>query len=144
MSIIKWVLITAGGLFMLSIAGCLGIAGYYGSASAEQLSLADLSAGSDFRPGERDTFVKGCKTGLSRNGASSRIDAMCECLADHGDSMSRFERLTMTAALNGDVRQVIGLAKGIVKVGANQDEIENMRAGIDTRLKGVLQRCSKS
>ena len=95
MAVIKWVLIVAGGLFIVSIAGCLGVAGYLGSAEAEAMSVRDLEPGGDFSPGEREAFIKSCEKGLSKPGTSSQTTRLCECIANHGDHLSRFERLAM-------------------------------------------------
>ena len=138
MTVLKWLLIIFGVLFIAFMAVVIG--GYYWASTVKSLKLtaADLDVGGSYPPEERQALLGACqKSGVAGANASS-----CTCVADKaGSQSSRFERLAVTAALESNATMIMALTKGLIASGVAKDKVEAMEKDSKARVDGLLKSC---
>lgn len=136
MEFIKWTLIIIGGVVVVLVGGCFSTIGYFATAPAEKMSLNDLNVGSRSQPGEREALAAACNKKLNNT-------SFCACVVEEAEySMSRFERLGVTAAFDGNVRRIVGYAKGLTNAGARAEDIEDSKRTQTDRIGTAMRRCA--
>lgn len=139
MSVLKWLLIIVGVLFLAFLAVVVG--GYYWASNVEtvKISAQDIEVGGPYPEEERQALVNSCKKNIET--PAGEQDA-CACIADKaGTDLSRFERLALTAGFEGSATKIVGLTKGLIGSGLPQAEIDAMEANSKTRIDTVLKAC---
>jgi hypothetical protein len=139
MTVLKWVLIVVGVLFLAFIAIIVG--GYYWASTVESVKLdaADLKVGGSYTPAERQALLDACQTRMKAPAADENA---CTCLADRaGTELSRFGRLALTAGFEGSPTQIVALTKGLAGSGIPQADVEAMQAGSKTRISDLMKSC---
>ena len=138
MTVLKWLLIIFGVLFIAFMAVVIG--GYYWASTVEgvKLTAADLEVGGPYPPEERQALLGACqKSGIAGADANS-----CTCVADKaGSQSSRFERLAVTAALESNATMIMALTKGLIASGIAKDKVEAMEKDSKGRIDGLLKTC---
>jgi hypothetical protein len=139
MSVLKWLLVIFGVLFLAFIAVVVG--GYYWASSVESVKLdaADIKIGGAYPADERKALLDACnkneKVAPTEKGA-------CTCIADKaGTDFSRFERLALTAGLEGSPTKIVALTKGLIDSGIPQTQVDDMQAGSKTRINDLMKAC---
>ena len=139
MTVLKWLLIIFGVVFLAAIAALVG--GYYWASTVESVKLtaADLEIGGSYPPEERQALLGACEKSVQ----GSKTDAnACTCIAEKaGSEFSRFERLALTAGLEGSPTKIVALTKGLIEGGIAQDKVEAMEKGSKARIDGLLKSC---
>jgi hypothetical protein len=139
MTVLKWLLIIFGVVFLAAVAALVG--GYYWASTVEsvRLTAADLEIGGSYPPAERQALLGACEKSVQ----GSKTDAnACTCIADKaGLEFSRFERLALTAGLEGSPTKIVALTKGLIGGGIAQDKVEAMEKGSKERIDGLLKTC---
>jgi hypothetical protein len=139
MSVLKWLLIIVGVLFIAFLAIVVG--GYYWASNVETVKITaqDIEVGGAYPEEERQALVASCKRNIET--PAGEQDA-CACIADKaGTDLSRFERLALTAGFEGSATKIVGLTKGLIGSGLPQAEIDAMEANSKTRIDTVLKAC---
>ena len=139
MTVLKWLLIIFGVLFIAFMAVVIG--GYYWASTVESVKLtaADLEVGGPYPPEERQALLGACQK--SAHGSATDPNA-CTCIADKaGSEFSRFERLALTAGLEGSPTKIVALTKGLIEGGIAQDKVDAMEKGSKERIDGLLKTC---
>lgn len=139
MSVMKWVLVAAGVLFVAFLAVVIG--GYYWASNVESVKITpeDIKVGGSYPPGERQALIDSCK---KNEKVPADEQGACTCIADKaGTDLSRFERLALTAGFEGSATKIIGLTKGLIDSGIPEAEVDAMEADSKTRIDKVLSAC---
>jgi hypothetical protein len=139
MSVLKWLLIIVGVLFLAFLAIVVG--GYYWASNVETVKITaeDIKVGGPYPDDERQALVASCKKNIET--PASEQDE-CACIAEKaGTDLSRFERLALTAGFEGSASKIVGLTKGLIGSGLPQAEIDAMEANSKTRIDSVLKAC---
>jgi hypothetical protein len=139
MSVLKWVLVIFGVLFLAFIAVIVG--GYYWASTVESVKLdaTDLKVGGDYSPAERQSLLDACQKNMK---APPSDKSACTCIADRaGTEFSRFERLVLTAGFEGSPTKIVALTKGLIASGIPQADVDSMQADSKTRINGLMKSC---
>jgi hypothetical protein len=139
MSVLKWILVVFGVLFLVVLAVVIG--GFYWASTVESVRLTadDIKVGGDYPPEERQALLDACHKSLKSAAADK---GACTCLADKaGTEFSRFERLVLTAGFDGSPTQIVALTKGLVDSGIPEEEVDSVAAGSETRVNDLMQAC---
>jgi hypothetical protein len=139
MTLLKWVLVVVGVLFLAFIAVIVG--GYYWASTVESVKLdaADLKVGGAYSPADRQTLLDACQKNMK---APPDDKSACTCIADRaGTELSRFERLALTAGFEGSPTKIVALTKGLAGSGIPQADVESMQADSKTRIDGLMKSC---
>lgn len=139
MTVLKWLLVIFGVLFLAFLAVVIG--GYYWASTVESVKLSpeDIKVGGAYPPEERQTLLDACRMNLKTPAADK--DA-CICIADKaGTEFSRFERLALTAGFEGSATKIVALTKGLMDSGIPQAEVEAMEAGSKKRIDDLMAAC---
>jgi hypothetical protein len=139
MTVLKWVLVAAGVLFLAFIGIVVG--GYYWASTVESVTItkADLDVGGSYPPQEREELLASCLKSMKAPPGES---AICTCIADRaGTQFSRFERLVLTAGFEGSPTRIVALTKGLMDSGISQSEGEALEAGSQQRINDLMKAC---
>jgi len=139
MTIMKWVLVILGVLFLAFLAVVVG--GYYWASTVESVKLdaADLKVGGDYPPDERQALLDSCQKNMKKPAADA---GACTCIADKaGTDFSRFERLVLTAGFEGSATKIVALTKGLIDSGLSQSEVDTMQADSKKRINEIISAC---
>ena len=139
MTVMKWVLVIFGVLFLAVLAVVLG--GYYWASTVESVKLdaADLKVGGTYLPAERLALLDACSKNVKKPADDK---GACTCIADKaGTQFSRFERLALTAGFEGSPTKIVALTKGLIDSGIPQADVEKMQADSKTRISDLLNVC---
>jgi hypothetical protein len=138
MTVLKWVLVAVGVIFLALIA--IGVGGYFWAQNIEavKLTAADLQPGGSYPPEEREALITACK-----NQPKAADAAACTCLADKaGTDASRFERLALIAGFETSPTKLVALVKGATDSGASKSDIDAMEARAKERIGAALKACN--
>jgi hypothetical protein len=139
MSVLKWLLVIFGVLFLAFLAVLIG--GYYWASTVESVKLDadDIKVGGAYPPEERQALLDSCRKSMKIPTAEH---GACVCLADKaGTDFSRFERLVLTAGFEGSPTKIVALTKGLIDSGIPQTEVDDMHAGSKTRIDDLMKAC---
>ena len=109
MTVLKWLLIIFGVLFLAFMAVVIG--GYYWASTVESVKLtaADMEVGGSYPPDERQALLGACQ----KSGVAGADASACTCVADKaGTESSRFERLVVTGGLGSQRHHGHGAHQG--------------------------------
>lgn len=139
MTVLKWLLIIFGVLFLAFMAGLIGTYYWASTVESEKLTAADLEIGGSYPPEERQALLGACEHSVK--GSKTDPNA-CTCITDKaGSEFSRFERLALTAGLEGSPTKIVALTKGLIGGGIAQDKVEAMEKGSKERIDGLMKSC---
>jgi len=139
MSVLKWLLVIFGVLFLAVLAIVIG--GYYWASTVESVKVTadDIKVGGTYPPQERQALLDACRKNMKIPPAEH---GACTCLADKaGTEFSRFERLVLTAGFDGSPTQIVALTKGLIASGIPQEEVDAMQADSKTRINDLMRSC---
>ncbi len=139
MTVLKWVLVIFGVLFIAFFAIIIG--GYYWASTVESVKVTadDIKAGGDYPPEERQALLDACNKNMKK---PANDTGACTCIADKaGTDFSRFERLALTAGFEGSPTKIVALTKGLMDSGIPKPEIEAMEAGSKKRVDELMTAC---
>lgn len=139
MTVLKWVLIIFGVLFLAVAAVLFG--GYYWASSIEsvRITASDLEVGGSYPDDEREALSAIC---AAKTGNTGDADTGCRCLADKaGTQLSRFERLLLTATYKGSATQMVALTKGLLDSGIPESELDTLEVKSKERVDELMSEC---
>jgi hypothetical protein len=139
MSVLKWLLVIFGVLFLAALAIIIG--GYYWASTVEgvKLTAEDIKVGGAYPPEERQALLDACQKNMKKPADDK---GACTCIADKaGTQFSRFERLALTAGFEGSPTKIVALTKGLIDSGIPQADVEKMQADSKTRISDLLNAC---
>lgn len=139
MTVLKWVLVIFGVLFLVVAAVVFG--GFYWASTVESVKLtaADLEVGGAYPEDEREALYSACKT---KRAAAADAETPCRCIADHAATdFSRFERLVLTASFEGSPTKIVALTKGLLESGIPQARLDELDQQANERTKKLLSSC---
>jgi hypothetical protein len=138
MTVLKWVLVAFGVIFLIIVAVIVGSYFWAQNIEAVKLTAADVQPGGAYPPAEREALLAACQK-QSKLAANATA---CTCIADKaGTEFSRFERLALTAGLEMSPRKVVALIKGLGETGVSHAEIDAIEARAKERTDAVLKSC---
>ncbi len=140
MTLLKWVLVIFGVLFVLVFAVIIG--GYYWASQIESVKLTpeDLKVGGAYPADERQALLDACQKNMKKP-----VDdkGACTCIADKaGTEFSRFERLALTAGFEGSATKIVALTKGLMQSGIPETEVDAMEAESKKRIDDLMNACN--
>ena len=124
---------------LLALLLVLGFFAYRWAAKIEPMAMtaADLDKGGNFSAEEKSAFTAACTSRVKKD-----ADKTCGCLADKAATeFSRFERLTMTASLEGSPAKMVAIGKGLIDAGVPKDKLEAVRNGSKEHIKDLMKSC---
>jgi hypothetical protein len=139
MSVLKWLLVIFGVLFLAALAVIIG--GYYWASTVEgvKLTAEDIKVGGAYPPAERQALLDACQKNMKKPADDK---GACTCIADKaGNQFSRFERLALTAGFEGSPTKIVALTKGLIDSGIPQADVEKMQSDSKTRISDLLSAC---
>lgn len=138
MTVLKWVLVIFGVLFLLGAAGLVGVLWWASSIESVHITEADLAAGGSYPPEEKQALLDAC----NKSHAQKNNSEACTCIADKASTdLSRFLRLILTATLEGNATKVVAVTKGLMSSGVPQDKATALEKEAETRFDGLMQAC---
>jgi hypothetical protein len=137
MTVLKWVLVVFGVLFLLGAAGVVGVLYWASSVETVQVTQADLAIGGSYPPEEKQALLDAC------NGRNvEKRDDTCTCIADRaGTELSRFLRLVLTATLEGSATKIVAVTKGLIASGVSEEQTKEVEKESEQRFKSLMQAC---
>ena len=112
--------IAIGGIYAGSVFGPYA---YVGSAKTAVLAERDFQVGTAYRLGEREALLAACNKKFGKID-KKLSEGKCACWADKAEVIaSSFDRVVITAMLDGSLDYMVGLGKGLVKSGFTQEEV---------------------
>ncbi len=139
MSVLKWILIIFGVLFVIVLAIVIG--GYFWAQNVEpvKLTAADLKVGGAYPAEERQTLIAACQKNMK---APTDDKNACTCVADKaGTDISRFDRLVLTAGFEGSPTKIVALTKGLIQSGIPKAEVDAADAASKQNLEDLMKAC---
>jgi hypothetical protein len=136
-SLLKWILIVFGVLFIVIAAALFGLGYWASGVESVKMTAADLEVGGSYPPEEKQALVAACEK--SRGADSS---TQCACIADRaGTEFSRFERLIFTASLEHSATKIVAVTKGLIESGVSPDRAQELERNASQRFDGLMQAC---
>jgi hypothetical protein len=136
MTLLKWVLVIAGVLFLAAAAAMVGALYWASNVPSVQVTEADLAIGGNYPPEEKQALLDACN---SRNVAKPDN---CTCIADKaGTELSRFLRLILTATFEGSATKIVGVTKGLLNSGVPEEKAQAMEKEAEARFDTLMQAC---
>lgn len=137
MAALKWIVILLCAPFILIggiyAAGTIGLQAYVGLAPTTAFAERDFQVGAAYRPGEREALFAACKKRFGKYDGASH-ENKCNCWANKAEHIaSHFDRVAITALLNGSTHTVVGLGKGLVKSGIPEEEVNTRTRNVTIR-----------
>ena len=137
MAVLKWVLIVGGVLFLIGAAVVFGFIYWASTVESVQVTEADLAVGGSYPPEERQMLLDACNRRAKAKGKDS-----CTCIADRaGSESSRFERLILTATLDGSPTKIVAITKGLIASGVSQEKSEALEKDSEKRFDALMKAC---
>jgi hypothetical protein len=137
MTLLKWVLVIGGVLFVAFFAAIIGITYWAEGIPSVHVTEADLAVGGSYPPEEREALLQACN---NRN-VDKRADS-CTCIADRaGTELSRFLRLVLTASLDGSASRVVAITKGLMESGVPHEKVEAIEKESKQSFETLMQTC---
>ncbi len=145
MAALKWIIILfcvpfilIGGVYAV---GTFGLLAYVGSAKTAVFAERDFQVGAAYQPGDRESLVAACKKRFGKYDNNS-YEKRCDCWANTAEHItSRFDRIAITALLNGSTHTVVGLGKGLVKSGIPEEEVNVRTQNVTIRYNRIGLAC---
>ena len=139
MTVLKWVLVVFGVLFIAFFAVVIG--GYYWASTVENVKVTadDIKVGGPYPPEERQALLDACTKNMKKPAADK---GTCTCIADKaGTDFSRFERLALTAGFEASPTKIVALTKGLMDSGIPEPEVDDMEANSKKRIDKLMKAC---
>jgi hypothetical protein len=137
MTLLKWLLVIGGVLFLAFIASIVGMVYWASGIESVHVTEADLAVGGSYSAEERTALLDAC----AKRNITKREDS-CTCVADRaGTEMSRFQRLVFTASLDGSASRVVAVTKGLMESGVSPEKIDTIKKETEQRFEGIMQAC---
>lgn len=137
MTVLKWVLVVFGVLFLAAGAGVVGVIYWASGIESVEVTEADLAVGGRYPPEERQAMLDACQRGAGKDRAES-----CACIADRaGTELSRFLRLVLTATFEGSATKIVAITKGLMNSGVPQERAAAMEKEAEPRFDALMQAC---
>lgn len=137
MTLLKWLLVIGGVLFLAFIASIVGMVYWASGIEGVHVAQADLAVGGSYPAEERTALLDAC----AKRNVTKREDS-CTCVADRaGAEMSRYERLILTAGLEGSASKVVALSKGLMESGVPAERIKAVDKDAQQRVTAIMQAC---
>lgn len=137
MTLVKWLLVIGGVLFVAACAAVIGIVYWADSIEPVHVTEADLAVGGTYLPDERQALLDAC----NKRNVQKRDDS-CTCVADRaGTELSRFMRLVLTASLEGSASSVIAVTKGLVESSVPPEKVDAVEKEAEQRFQSLMQAC---
>jgi len=136
MTLLKWLLVAVGVLFLAATAGFIGV--YYWAKNVPSIAMneADLAVGGSYPPEERERLLNACTQGDAKRAET------CNCIADRaGTELSRYLRLVLTATLEGNTTEFVGITKGLIDSGVPQERVETLEQDADRQFDTLMKAC---
>jgi hypothetical protein len=145
MAVLKWIIILVCAPFILIggvyAVGTASLFGYVGSAKTTTFAEADFNVGASYQHGEREALFAACKKRYGKYN-SNPSEKKCDCWADKAEQVtSRFDRIAITALLNGSTHTVVGLGKSLVKSGIPEEEVNARTQNVTIRYNRIGLAC---
>ncbi len=137
MTLLKWVLVIFTVLFAAG-AIAVGVLIYWaGTIDSVPVAAADIETGGSYPEPERQALLAACE---QRN--VTKAPDTCTCLTDRaGTELSRYERLILTAGLDGSPSKVVALSKGLMVSGVPADRIKSVDEDAQRRVTAIMHEC---
>ena len=137
MTVLKWVLVIFGVLFLIGAAGMVGVLYWASNVETVKVTEADLAIGGSYPPEEKQALLEAC----NKRNVQKRADS-CTCIADKaGTELSRFLRLILTATLEGSATKIVAVTKGLMSSGVPQEKATAMEKEAEQRFDSLMQAC---
>lgn len=137
MTLLKWVLVIGGVLFLAMAAAAIGVLYWASSIESVAVTEADLAIGGSYPPEEREALLDAC----NKRNVAKRADS-CTCIADKaGTELSRFLRLVLTASLEGNASKIVAITKGLMASGVPAEKVDAIEKDSQQRFEGLMQAC---
>lgn len=137
MTLVKWLLVIGGVLFLAICAAVIGIVYWADSIASVHVTEADLATGGSYPPEERQALLEAC----NKRNVSKREDS-CTCIADRaGTDLSRFLRLVLTASLEGSASKIVAVTKGLMDSGVAPEKVDAVEKESEQRVEALMQAC---
>ncbi|KAB2941042.1 MAG: hypothetical protein K8F92_14955 [Hyphomicrobium sp.] len=137
MTLLKWVLVIVGVLFLAAAAAMIGVLYWASSVPSVHVTEADLAIGGSYPPEEKQALLDACN---GRN-IQKRPDS-CTCIADKaGTELSRFLRLILTATFEGSATKIVAVTKGLMDSGVPQEKADAMEKESEQRFDALMRAC---
>lgn len=137
MTLLKWVLVIGGVLFLAMAAAAIGVLYWASSIESVAVTEADLAIGGNYPPEEKQALLDAC----TRRNVAKREDS-CTCIADKaGTELSRFLRLVLTASLEGNASKIVAITKGLMASGVPPEKVDAIEKDSQQRFEGLMQAC---
>ena len=145
MAVLKWIIILVCAPFILIggvyAVGTASLFAYVGSAKTTTFAERDFKVGAAYQQGERDALVAACKKRYGKYN-NTPSEKKCDCWADKAEQLaSRFDRIALTALLNGSTHTVVGLGKSLVKSGIPEEEVNERTQNVTIRYNRIGLAC---
>jgi uncharacterized membrane protein len=139
MSVLKWLLIILGVLVLFGVVAIVGTLYWASTVESVKLTEADLQVGGAYPPEERQQVLDVC---AKRRKPGQDGDDRCVCIADRaGTDFSRFERLILTATLEGSPTKIVAITKGLIASGVSQEKSEALEKESEKRFEALMKTC---
>ncbi len=137
MTLLKWILVIGGVLFLLAGAVFIGIYYWADSVPSVKVTEADLAIGGSYPPEEREALLAAC----NKRNVNKRPDS-CTCIADKaGTDLSRFLRLVLTASLEGSATRIVAITKGLMESGVAPEKVDGVEKESEQRFEAMMKAC---
>ncbi|MFN3624742.1 MAG: hypothetical protein ACK4TP_11850 [Hyphomicrobium sp.] len=137
MTLLKWVLVIGGVLFLAVGAAIIGIVYWAESIPSVAVTEADLAVGGSYPPEERQALLDAC----GKRNVSKREDS-CTCIADRaGTDLSRFQRLVLIGSLEGSASKIVAVTKGLMESGVAEEKVDALEKDSEQRFEALMQAC---
>lgn len=137
MTLLKWILVIGGVLFLLAGAVFIGIYYWADSVPSVKVTEADLAIGGSYPPEERVALLAAC----NKRNVNKRPDS-CTCIADKaGTDLSRFLRLVLTASLEGSATRIVAITKGLMESGVAPEKVDGVEKESEQRFEAMMKAC---
>lgn len=137
MTLLKWILVIGGVLFLLAGAAFIGIYYWADSVPSVKVTEADLAIGGSYPPEEREALLAAC----NKRNVNKRPDS-CTCIADKaGTDLSRFLRLVLTASLEGSATRIVAITKGLMESGVAPEKVDGVEKESEQRFEAMMKAC---
>lgn len=137
MIVLKWVLIVFSVVFVIGAAIVGGFFYWASGVPGVEVTEADLAVGGSYPPEERQAIIDACNKRPEVKNKDS-----CTCIADRaGTEASRFERLVLTATLEGSPTKVVAITKGLIAGGVAEEKTKVLEDESKKRFETVMKAC---
>ena len=123
-------------LLILIVAG-IGFYFYQRNIAPIPVAAADLDKGGAFSDAEKAALSAACTSAVKKD-----ADKICPCIVQKAATdLSRFERMTATATLQGKLSDVVGLTKGLIDSGIPAERMKLAGSDAKTHITDLSKAC---